>query len=127
DWGAQQERARTCLHRLQDEWGRVGFESENRSPNVFVGFHYDGADHCVELTRPQEGPDFCLVLSFAAEIPHVANYPEHPSYRALVERLEKSPPPLRFEFHNQREQNQRHGKRHNSWHPLLLRRNAKSL
>jgi len=127
DWGQYADRAAEHFPECQNRYGRMGFttSSTHWRPGIFFGFLYNGTDHGVELTAPQDGPDFCLILSFDLNDPEIAGYDKHPAYGKLIERLRTNPPPLDFEFLNQLENSQ--NKPPNQWHPIHLRKNIKLL
>ena len=86
-------------------------------PGIFLGVLLDPSGHKVGASRPELGPDFCLILDFHMEAgtPGREEYLESPEFTALRKRLGQDSGLWSFV-------DQLHDRRGNPWHPLHLRR-----
>lgn len=100
--------------------GRMGLDLlEGWRPGFFVGVMLDGADHKVEPSAPQLGPDFCCVLSYnikAENAPTWDDFIQGSAYRRLCARLASEGDGWDVLDHIKA-----HSKP-NRWHPLHIRR-----
>lgn len=102
------------------EDGRLGLDLlQGWRPGLFVGVMMDGTDHRVTPSKPNLGPDFCLILSLhvlARNPPTWNDLVSSEEFRALRERLAGYNGP--WQVHD-------HLKEHRQpvrWHPLHIRR-----
>lgn len=105
---------------LKKEWGRVGFTYLSWKPAIFVGVLLNGKDHCVKPSDINQGPDFCLILSF--EKIHHKDYPINNYYLEFIESLESKIKNLdegwSF-YHHIRDSSVR---KKNKYHPVYIRK-----
>ena len=73
-----------CL-RKSKQWGRIGiylWGEDEWYPSIFVGILLDREVHHIEPITSAKGPDFCLLLCFAARL--YRTYRENEHYRELL-------------------------------------------
>jgi hypothetical protein len=109
-------------------WGRVGLEfpSEPRwRPGVFVGVLFDGSAHHVELSRPEQGPDFVLILNYDPEAgePSQEKFLKSSEFEQLRTRL-RTEASDKWDFHDHL--NEAKGTPNRN-HPIHLRRSLVSV
>jgi len=101
-------------------WGRCGLQLvQNWKPSLFVGVLVRGQDHKVEMSQPELGADFVVIISVdrkaRKENINGDDFMATPEFTELRRRLGEDAGDWDFEDHLART-------RVNRWHPIHLRR-----
>lgn len=138
DWKGNNDRRKVRL-----EWGRLGFmvrgeqsvlnasDCPTWDPGVFVGVLLDGWDHSTRPSRPESGPDACVIVSVCKDL-HTESGESSDCERlaeqlSTLKRSEASHPLRDWEIYRHaleqaRDDGYGHYPGRNPWHPLHIRR-----
>lgn len=122
DWSKVELPSNQCLAEC-DQWGRIGLDllkGAGWKPGVFIGFLFDGWDHCTTPVLGNKSPDFCVIISFDKFLHNT--YSKSETYKAFVNLISKQIQELNQDWDFYHHIEDKDARAINKWHPIHIRK-----